>query len=81
MKQTFWTHIDSGRTQFNYSEILGNLTAVAISNASYPDTREAASAMTKLGIQLCVDMAGNILKEFGPDLRRKLSRRRHAPDP
>src|ERR1700722_19269583 len=29
--QTFWTHSDSGRMQFNYSEILGNSTAVAIS--------------------------------------------------
>ncbi len=26
---------DSGRTQFNYSEIIGNSTAVAISNAYY----------------------------------------------
>ena len=72
--QIFWTHTDSGGTQFNYSEIVGNATAVAISQAYYPDSRDASSAVSKLGSQIGVDMASNILKEFWPDLRRKLSR-------
>ncbi|HXJ37965.1 MAG TPA: hypothetical protein VNH18_01735, partial [Bryobacteraceae bacterium] len=33
--QVFLTHGDSGRVQFNYSEIVGNSVAVAISNAYY----------------------------------------------
>jgi hypothetical protein len=33
----------------------------------------------KLGIQLGIDMAGNILKEFVPDLYRKLRGKKHAP--
>jgi hypothetical protein len=37
--QTFWTHGDSGKTEFNFSELIGNSTAVAISNAYYPDHR------------------------------------------
>ena len=69
--QIFWTRRDSGRTQFNYSEVLGNSTAVAISNAYYPDQRSVGDAASKLGIQIGVDMCGNILKEFWPDLRRK----------
>jgi hypothetical protein len=73
--QIFWTHTDSGGTQFNYSEILGNATAVAISQSYYPDSRDAGSATSKLGSQLGVDMASNILKEFWPDIRRKLSRK------
>jgi hypothetical protein len=73
--QTFWTHSDSGRMQFNYSEILGNSTAVAISNAYYQDSRDAASALTKLGTQIGVDMAANVLKEFSSDLNRKLFRK------
>jgi hypothetical protein len=73
--QIFWTHTDSNRTQFNYSEILGNSTAVAISNAYYPDNRTAGNAVTKLGLQLGVDMASNILKEFWPDVSRKFSRK------
>ena len=73
--QIFWTHTDSDRTQFNYSEILGNSTAVAISSAYYPDNRTAADAVTKLGMQIGIDMASNILKEFWPDMRQKFSRK------
>ena len=73
--QIFWTHTDSDRTQFNYSEILGNSTAVAISNAYYPDNRNVTDAATKLGVQIGVDMASNILKEFWPDLNRKFSKK------
>src|SRR5208282_4316779 len=43
--QIFWTHKDSGGTQFNYSEVIGNSTAVAISMAYYPDGRTAADAI------------------------------------
>jgi hypothetical protein len=75
--QIFWTHRDAGGMQFNYSEILGNSAAVAISNAYYPDHRTAGNAVSKLGMQLGVDMFGNILKEFWPDLQRKFRRSRH----
>ena len=77
MKQTFWTHRDSGGTQFNYSEILGNSVAVAISNAYYADNRTARDAVSKLGTQISVDMAANILKEFWPEVERKLPWRQH----
>jgi hypothetical protein len=71
--QIFWTHTDSGGAQFNYSEIGGNATAVAISNAYYPDSRNASSASKKFGTQLAIDMASNVLKEFWPDVHKKLS--------
>jgi hypothetical protein len=74
--QIFWCRSDSGRMHFNFSEIVGNSTAVAISNAYYPDNRTAGAAVGKLGLQVGVDMAGNILKEFWPDLSRKLQRKR-----
>jgi len=79
MGQIFWTHRDSGGTQFNYSEIIGNSAAVAISNAYYADNRTATDAASKLSMQLGVDMASNILKEFWPDLERKL-KRKHSRD-
>jgi hypothetical protein len=77
MGQIFWTHTDSDRTQFNYSEFLGNSTAVAISEAYYPDHRNAASAVGKLGIQIGMDMAANVLKELWPDISSALSRKHH----
>jgi hypothetical protein len=75
MGQIFFTHADSGRTQFNFSEIVGNSTAVAISEAYYADNRTASDAASKLAVQLTVDMAANILKEFWPDLDRKFKRK------
>jgi hypothetical protein len=64
MGQIFWTHRDSGGTQFNYSEIMGNSAAVAISNAYYANDRTAGDGGTKLGMQVGVDTAANVLKEF-----------------
>jgi hypothetical protein len=71
-----WVHADSGRMEFNYSEVAGNAAAAAIANLYYPDNRTASNAVEKLAIQIGVDMAGNVLKEFSPDLSRKLSRHR-----
>jgi hypothetical protein len=75
MGQIFWTHRDSGGMQFNYSEILGNSAAVAISNAYYPDKRTAGDGISKLGVQIGVDMVANIVKEFWPEIQRKLHRK------
>jgi len=75
--QIFWTHNDSGRGQFNFSEIAGNSTAVAISMAYYRENRDVMDGVSKLGSQLGVDMASNILKEFWPDLERKFSRKQN----
>ncbi len=78
--QLFWTHTDSGGTQFNYSEVLGNSSAVAISTAYYPEQRDASDAIVKLATQLGVDGASNILKEFSPDIYRKFSRKHRSKD-
>jgi len=63
--QIFRTHNDSGRGQFNFSEIAGNSTAVAISTAYYPENRDVKDGVSKLGSQLGVDMASNIRKNCG----------------
>jgi hypothetical protein len=78
--QTFWTHNDSGHTQFNYSEWLGNSASVAISNAYYADNRNAKDNISQLGVQIGVDTAVNILKEFYPDIVRRLKRKRQPTD-
>ncbi len=76
--QIFETHNDSGAKQFNYSEFLGNASAVAISNSYYADNRDVSDAATKFGSQISVDLASNILKEFSPDIRRKFARKRDS---
>ncbi len=73
--RVFWTQRDSGGTQFNYSEWLGNSTAVAISNAYYRDQPSTGNAISKLAIAVAVDAVGNVLKEFWPDLQHKHSKK------
>lgn len=79
--QIFFTHGDSGNRQFNFSEVIGNSAAVAISNAYYADNRTASDAVSKLGMQLGVDMASNILKEFWPELQRTFLKRHREARP
>jgi hypothetical protein len=61
---------DSGKTEFNFSELLGNSTAVAISNAYYADRRTASNGISQLAINFSADLGGNVLKEFWPDFER-----------
>ena len=76
MSRILVTRTDSGHQRFNFSEVIGNSVGVAISNAYYPDTRNAADNIQKLGMQLATDLTSNILKEFWPDVKRKLHERR-----
>jgi hypothetical protein len=66
------THTDSGGTRFNYSEWLGNMTAVGISNAYYPDNRTFADNGLKVLQQVGTDAVSQVLKEFWPDIKRKM---------
>jgi hypothetical protein len=71
------TRTDSGGARLNFSELIGNSSAVAISNAYYSrDTRNAADAAEKLGVQVATDAFANVLKEFWPDIKSKLFRKR-----
>jgi len=54
---------------------LGNASAVAISNAYYPDNRNFADNGAKLLEQVGTDAVSQVLKEFWPDIKRKLFHR------
>jgi len=66
------TRTDSGGMRFNYSEVVGNSLAVGISNAYYPGNRNLGANFQKLTIQVSTDAFTNVLKEFWPDIKRKL---------
>jgi hypothetical protein len=66
---------DSGRKTFNIPEFGGNAIAVGLSNFWYPDTRSAAENGSKLAIQIATDAFSNVLKEFWPDVKRKLQKK------
>ena len=69
------TRTDAGNWRFNYSEVLGNATSVAISNSYYPDNRTVGSNVEKLGQQIGIDAISQVLKEFWPDIKRKILQR------
>jgi hypothetical protein len=71
LSRIFVTRTDSGGRRFNFSEVLGNATGVAISNLYYSDTRSAGENTEKLATQLGTDAASQVLKEFWPDIKRK----------
>ena len=73
----FVTRQDSGRTTFNFSEFLGDLTSAGISNAYYPDSERAFGDVgIRASTQLGFNAAFNVLKEFGPDLTRVFKKKK-----
>ncbi len=65
---------DKGNPTFNFSEFLGNGTVASIGNSYYPDARGFAPTMQRMFTQIGTDAFSNVLKEFWPDVKRKLSR-------
>lgn len=70
------TRSDSGHTQLNYSEIFGAAAAASISTFSYHpgDDRNSRNVMDVWATQVAYDTLSYVVKEFWPDIRRKLRR-------
>lgn len=69
--RVFVTHGDNGHHQFNFSEVLGGFASAGVSNAYYPsDQRDAGDVLYRAGLGIVTDAGWNLLKEFGPDIRR-----------
>jgi hypothetical protein len=68
-----FTRTDSGKRQFNYSEWAGSAVAAAISTTYHPaQDRNAANAANVWVTQLWGDALSFEIKEFWPDIKRKL---------
>jgi hypothetical protein len=77
----FITRRDSGGRLFNFPEFAGNATAIAISNLYYPPADRGFSASANnWGVQMGIDALGNELKEFWPDIHRRIPHRKKAAD-
>jgi hypothetical protein len=73
VNRLFVTRTDSGHDRFNISESLGNAVAAAISNVYHPaEDRTAARNASTFGFLILWDGLSNELKEFWPDIRRKV---------
>lgn len=79
ISRIFITRKDSGGSTFNFSEPVGNGVAIGISNLYYPAAdRSVTSSLDGWGLQMAIDALGNELKEFWPDIHRRLEKKRHA---
>jgi hypothetical protein len=74
----FGAYADSGGHQFNYSEIFGSGISAGISTYSYhpKGDRTLSNAASVWGAQLGYDSITILVKEFWPDIRRKLSKKK-----
>ncbi|HKW88054.1 MAG TPA: hypothetical protein VJN21_04785 [Candidatus Acidoferrales bacterium] len=71
------TRTDSGHKRFNFSEIFGNASAAAISNIYHaPEDRTASRNLRTFGMLMMWDGVSNEMKEFWPDIRRKVFRKK-----
>ena len=80
VQQIFICRTDSNHKTFNIPEWGGNAIATAISNAYYPDTRNVSDNMEKWLIAVATDTFSNVLKEFWPDVKRKLHKPKKDDD-
>jgi hypothetical protein len=70
------TRNDSGDSAFNYSEILGSATSAGIAHVYYPEVdRTASGFFVRAGLQIVVESGFNLLREFRPDITRRIFRR------
>ena len=98
MSRNLITLQDSGRKQFNYSEVVGGALSAAISTYSYhpksffthhynpstgmttavfnPSDRTLSNTAKVWGTQYGYDTLTLVIKEFWPDIRRAISRKR-----
>jgi len=73
VNRLFVTRTDSGHERFNFSESVGNAAAAAISNIYHvPADRTASRNATTFAFLIVYDGLSNGLKEFWPDIRRKV---------
>ena len=77
ISRLFITRTDSGGQTFNFSEIIGNGAGAGISDLYYPQ-RERTWTKTgqKWANQVALDGLFNFLKEFWPDIRHDILRRK-----
>jgi hypothetical protein len=72
------TRSDSGSSQFNASEIFGSASAAAISTYGYhpENDKTLGNAASVWGTQVAYDGLAFVVKEFWPDIRRKIRDKR-----
>jgi hypothetical protein len=77
VSRIFITRTDSGQQRFNFAEVLGSAMAASISTYSYHPRadRTVANTASVWGSEIGYDTITIVVKEFWPDIRRKLHKK------
>jgi hypothetical protein len=77
MTRVIVTRGDSGHSQANFSEVIGSALSAGISTYSYHPRadRNLRNAASVWGSQVGYDMLTYVVKEFWPDIRRKIRKK------
>ena len=77
INRLFVARTDKRHSRFNYSELIGNATAAGISNIYHaPEDRTVSRNLRTFGMLMMWDGVSNEMKEFWPDIRRKVFRKK-----
>jgi hypothetical protein len=80
ISRAFVTRGDSGRTQPNWSNVLGKFTGAGLSNLYYPrEDRGASLTLSRVAISFSYQMLGNLAIEFWPDIHRRFFKGNEPP--
>jgi hypothetical protein len=77
LASAFVTRTDAGRTTFNWSNSVGRVAAGSISTLYYPaEDRGVGLVFSRAAIGIIFGTAGAVFSEFGPDLQRKMFKKK-----
>ncbi len=76
ISRTFVTRGDNGHSQFNASELFGSGASAALATYTYhpAEEREMSNVISGWASQVGYDTISTVVKEFWPDIRRKIHR-------
>jgi hypothetical protein len=81
MSRIIITRSDSGHSEANYSELIGSALSAGISTYSYHphEDKTLRNTASVWGSQIGYDTITYVVKEFWPDIRRKIHKKQAAP--
>jgi hypothetical protein len=71
LSRIFVCKTDSGNTAFNANEFVGNALAAGVTMSYHPHERTLGDGVGQMTTFILTDTAGQVMKEFWPDIKRK----------
>ncbi len=73
---------DRGHQTFNFGEVFGNTAQAVVSNYYYPAAeRNGGNLFARATLSIAPDVVSNLLREFWPDISRRMQQKRNKKTP